>query len=563
MRPFLVFTSILILSLNSWAELSLNEKHVYRLNDVHEEFCGKTYNEYPRSNPSYYGCERTRKVLYSQAADLTKVESGDPEKPQANLLGAENVPLGVNVLRSYVVEPPLQNKPEPGKTGNRGIDWSRADALVRSAARNLIQPVMDQEGNVIKYDDGETIPNHGISHAFVHLQCEGLKPILTGMSTGKDIESPINFFVHNLGLGILFRTQVGRMNTYEELEKEIDIRRRKAGDLTFVDYKLNPENCRHIYYSIMELVAEGIQKRYGSLTDRMMNGTGMGCAMFDVGVKQMAGIIPMREKILSPQEKQKALENNPCEFSHSWNRTIYVPKDYLPEYDKDLELLSSAKVGILSMLLSGEDAEAFVYWASYLLNTLVETAQEKVEGMEELKGSEMVSMLSGFLESLSAVLAGSANSFVAKGILAGVQAGMSGETFINETLQPKAEGYPFDEGPNDNNETLSFWDPQLYANWTKEVHQELLGLNAGSLNSSDVACADWKKDSFQPKTDGLLIGLEVDWTQVDPPSESIFRRFDKERAFFQEDVDPFKEYDGDTKALPEIFTKQVLKASFE
>ena len=198
--PFLIL-SALVLTFSANAEVSVNETQIFSLNKVSSEMCGQDKNQYSKSESQYYGCERARKVLYSQAADLTKVESGDEKKPATNVLGSEVVKEGVNVLRSYVVEPPLQNKPEPGKTGTRGIDWNTADSLVRSAARNLLQPVMDMDGNEITYDDGQTIPNHGISHAFIELKCEGLKPILTGMTTGKDLESPRELFCSQPWLG--------------------------------------------------------------------------------------------------------------------------------------------------------------------------------------------------------------------------------------------------------------------------------------------------------------------------------------------------------------------------
>ena len=347
------------------------------------------------------------------------------------------------------------------------------------------------------------------------------------------------------------------MNSYEELQKEVDIRRRKAGDLTFVDYKLKPENCRYVYYSIMEMVAEGIQKRYGSLTDRMMNGTGMGCAMFDVGVKQMAGVIPKQEEILSPVEKQKVLAKNSCDFQQHWNRTIYVPNTYLPSYNTEAELLSSADVGILSLLLSGNDAQAFMYWGSYILNNLVELAQEKLEGMEGLKESKGLSFLSSALEKVSGLLEGTKNEFLSQIVLSGAQALLKDKTIINETLNPNYEGYPFDEVASAKNETLQFWDPQLYADWTKSVHNELVGLDNGSVSKASVACIEEKQKRYLPKTEGYLIGLEVDWTDVKAPAESVFLNYDQLRAENGEDVDPFKKFDGETDALPKIFKRVV------
>lgn len=542
-----LFLSLLTVSSMAFAELDFNQQRVFELNDVSPELCSEERNLYPKGAVGYYSCDRARKVLYSQLADLSNVASGKKgEDKVINVLGPNKVEAGVNVLTSYIVEPPLQNKPEPGFSGNRGIDWSSADALVRSAARNLLAPVRDYQGNEVRYADGMAVPNHGISHAFIELKCEGLKPILTGMTTGDDLESPKNFFLHNLGLGILFRTQIGRMNTYEELRKEVDIRKQKAGDLVYVDYKLSPENCRYVYYSIKEMVAEGIQQRYGSLTDRLMNGTGMGCAMFDVGVKQMAGVIDLYAESKGSFEAKDFAANNQCKFYENWNRTIYVPKTYLPSYDNGSELLSGAQVGMMSLLLSGDDAEAFVHWISYIMDTVFEAGIDSLDLSPEAREQALV-LQKGVNTTIKFL------SRRPETLQRGVQLSLNSRQFLNETLQIKPEGFPFDDKPNDKNEALSFWDPQLFADWVRQVHDELLG----KVNAYNVSCYQVKERWYKPVIDGYAIGLEVDMTNVDPHEQSIFLKYDKLRSFTGEKVDPFVRYDGKTNALPKLFKKSL------
>lgn len=538
----LIFLSLLMSSVG-FAALDLNEQMVFNLNKVSPDLCTKEKNSYSETIAAYFACERARKILYGTAADLTQVENGDPKGPAINILGAEDVAPGINSLTSYVVEPPLQNKPEFG-----GIDWSSADALIRSAARNLIQPVTDASGKELRYPDGRKIPNHGISHAFINLQCEGLKPILTGMTTAKDIEAPLNFFVHNLGLGILFRTQAGRLNTYNELAEEMAVRKQQVGNLTFVKYNLSPENCRFVYYSVMEMVAEGVQKRYGSLSDRMLNGTGMGCAMFDVGVKQMAGIIPLDAESLTGINHGAAVQKQ-CEFYEQWNRNVYVPNDYLPTYSEDSELLSGAKVGILSLLLSGNDAEAFIYWSKYLTSSLFEAVKAKMT--DEASKQRVATLSKVFTKGLK--FADLAPEVFQKG----VQLSLNGRVFINETLAPKNAGYPWDLIKTDTNEYLQFWDPQLFATWTRTMNRELKDLAKGKIEPSAVRCYTEKTSAYKAANDGQAVGLEMDMTSTEPLLQSLFLEYDEMRALKGEKVDPFRKFDGPTDALPQIFKNTI------
>lgn len=545
--------------------LPFGVERVYSLNQVEQSECNETINNYEQGSEGHYACERVRKVLY--AVDLTKVENGKEGEEPVKIIGDENGKE--DVLTSYVVQPPLEEV-------KRGIDWGSADKLVRSAFSNLTTDVWKDEAQTHK------IPNHGIGHAFSKVECNGLPPIFTGMTTADDLESPKNFFVHNFGLGILFRTQKGRFNSYKELDDEVNDRAESVGNIRYVRYKLSPENCKYVYYSVIEAVAEGIQKKYGSLTDRLYHGTGMGCAMFEAGLKQIAQVIPegaaSENEMTREEQEAKGVQ---CKFYREWKRTVYLPQDLLPQKVNEYEL-GEAKVGLLSLLFSGDNSDGFIGGVKKITEMLFKPLREgyDVGGTLDLGPdvqvnniNETISTLGGLISKIEGLLsltgdgshpASGTQAILRKAAHRGVQKYLNGELdvlgdgkpkkFLNETFAVKPEGYDWSTSADSDATKLEFWDPQKYADWISGLRRDIIDQEFSG------ACGDVKRlyrvhDKIARDKDGNFdaslrdkegnLGLEIDWSHIEPPRTSFYFQYDNSRANDSIPVDKFEDFDKD------------------
>lgn len=224
------------------------------------------------------------------------------------------VNLKENQLIIYSVNPPTP------------IDWSSPKSAFRSIFRNSFI----NEGYEVEHDDTDgrpyttiqTIKTHFIGHMFMKLKCAGKPTVLTGMSS-PGYEEIQGLMVDGKSFTQIISPTKGHFNTSEELQKEIDIRSQKMGNLSFMGINLNPNSCEELLKYLTEFHACGVDQRYGGLNANPHRGEGAGCSAFGLSFLQRLNIMPMIDDIKSGQ------------FGSQFLRKINIPKNMLKYDNKD------------------------------------------------------------------------------------------------------------------------------------------------------------------------------------------------------------------------------------
>jgi hypothetical protein len=164
-------------------------------------------------------------------------------------------------------------------TSPQGINWSTPKTLTWSAARNQISP--------------ET---HKIGHANIHLRCAKNEgdgedfEILTGMTSGRDDPTMRLIKQEGYGLGILFTTIPGRLESRSEVATDLHDRFR-SGKVNFMQFKTAPATCARLTAYVTEYQSRGYDQYYG-LPNRPRYGEGAGCTAFAASFLDLAGLHP-------------------------------------------------------------------------------------------------------------------------------------------------------------------------------------------------------------------------------------------------------------------------------
>jgi hypothetical protein len=159
----------------------------------------------------------------------------------------------------------------------RGIDWSTPKTLTWSAARNNMSP-----------------GTHKIGHANIHLRCATADgddrdyEILTGMTTGEDDPTMRLLKQEGYGLGILFATVPGRLESTAEVSTDLH-HRFETGNVNFLQFAINPTTCARLADYATEYQARGYDQAYG-LPNRPRHGEGAGCTAFAASFLELAGL---------------------------------------------------------------------------------------------------------------------------------------------------------------------------------------------------------------------------------------------------------------------------------
>ena len=159
----------------------------------------------------------------------------------------------------------------------RGIDWSTPKSLTWSAARNQLS--------------GQT---HKIGHANVHVRCATSEgddrdfEILTGMTSGEDDPTMRLLKEEGYGLGILFATVPGRLESQEEVSRDLQ-NRLDNGTVNFLQFQISSPTCARLADYATEYQARGHDRFYG-LPNRPRHGEGAGCTAFAASFLDLAGL---------------------------------------------------------------------------------------------------------------------------------------------------------------------------------------------------------------------------------------------------------------------------------
>lgn len=213
-----------------------------------------------------------------------------------------------------------------------GLDWRSPSLLVKSTLKNSFTSVgFFSKKTVYVRDQGfeeqefwNSVPNHPIGHLEVAIRCEGENSIYTGMTSSDDFEAPYDMFINGYGLGILMKTQEGKLEKGKDLFREIQSRRRYVGNIAELKFRISKEQCSQMKVYLQDYIYHGLDARYGSLVDRPLRGDGAGCAAFGMAFVRALGIIPLREEDLDE-----------LHFANEWRRTINISENYIGDAIND------------------------------------------------------------------------------------------------------------------------------------------------------------------------------------------------------------------------------------
>lgn len=172
-------------------------------------------------------------------------------------------------------------------------NWNSPQTLAKSVIINTILPS--------KYEYKSTI-----GHAAVELKCGETFYALTGMSMNNKKEDDQLILEDKIGLGILFYPMAGRLQTKEELRKDINDRI-GSKDISWIEFQINDLACHRLKTYLTIYRNENIGDKYG-LVFNPRKKEGAGCSAFAVSFLQIAGLLT-------------------DEYYLNWSRTIQTNKD--------------------------------------------------------------------------------------------------------------------------------------------------------------------------------------------------------------------------------------------
>lgn len=274
---------------------------------------------------------------------------------------------GPNQLIIYSVTPPTP------------IDWSTPGKAFKSIFRNSFI----KEGYNIEEEDNEgnkqtrkvNIKTHFIGHMFMELKCNNRPAILTGMSS-PGYEEIKGLMIEGKSFTQIISTTKGHFNTAKELQTEIDLRKEKVGNLSYMGINLKDDSCEELLKYLTEFRACGVNNRYGGLDANPHKGEGAGCSAFALSFLQRLNVVPMLD----------GMDDN--QFGAQFKRVVYVPQHLLKSQLKDPEigaygLLRGNKIQWAKDKTEGRevkffDPELFSKWVAEFKN------EKAIEGLSYL-----------------------------------------------------------------------------------------------------------------------------------------------------------------------------------
>lgn len=179
-------------------------------------------------------------------------------------LSATNVSLA-GVLTIYAIPSP------------RGIDWRTPKSLIWTTLSN--QAVNE---------------SHQIGHANVQVKCDRHQgdnedfEFLSGMTTDQNDPSEDMIRRDGFGLGILFATLPGRLESNAEVTRDLN-NRFSNGKVSFLQFKINAETCSRLAQYADDYQRYAFDQFYG-LANRPRYGEGAGCTAFAASFLDLAGL---------------------------------------------------------------------------------------------------------------------------------------------------------------------------------------------------------------------------------------------------------------------------------
>lgn len=165
-----------------------------------------------------------------------------------------------------------------------GLNWDSPTTL----ARDIIK-------NKLAFYDNRFMGHVNIELDYTNNKGEDIH-IHTGM-TGATEQAPKLLLKDKIGLGIIFHSFPGRLESKEELVPEYKKRLKKGNKaINFVKFKINQETAKRIEQYIAEYTAQNIYSYYG-LVNSPLYGEGAGCSAFGASFMEVAGLLEEEHKL--------------------------------------------------------------------------------------------------------------------------------------------------------------------------------------------------------------------------------------------------------------------------
>lgn len=223
-----------------------------------------------------------------------------------------------NDLTLYVVPSP------------KGLDWMSPKTLLTSAMKNKL-----------------SFKSHFMGHAWVELKC-GEQHVLTGMmNENADYISKLIF--EQKGLGIFYHSFPGRLETQDEVQKELS-HYLKDGGMNFVSFKLNDNQCKRAMNYLDQYREKNVGRNFG-VAHRPRFGEGANSSTFIVSFPDVLNILDQ-------------------EMKEAWVQTLFIPSE-----SKDQEM------NIVKLLMREEwasESEKKVKLSFWNLDKMYHWINEKV-----------------------------------------------------------------------------------------------------------------------------------------------------------------------------------------
>ncbi len=178
-----------------------------------------------------------------------------------------------------------------------GIDWSSPFRLMTSTLINRVSWVPK--------------PQHPIGHVNIELTSGSLNPrrrFLTGMVAVDASQQRVELLKNKIGLGVLFYSAPGRLESPKEIEAQFEPRYRQ-GSISALTLVVHPSTRARLEQYQREYEERRGYHQYG-LPNRPLYLEGSGCSAFAASFLQVAGLaFP--------------------EFERNWTRLIRVPSDLI------------------------------------------------------------------------------------------------------------------------------------------------------------------------------------------------------------------------------------------
>lgn len=193
-------------------------------------------------------------------------------------------PLWISLLTAFLVVQISQAKGAFGDEvkiftySSPGIDWRDPNRLARTIVKNFI--------------GSSGFP---MGHVAVEVNCaatatEAEFRELTGMTYAKKSETRNYLLFKGGGLGALFHSFVGTMQSTKGVADDNAAEETKGGNMRYLAYNISSQTCRRLARYLTEYRDHKIYSRYG-LPNSPRHGEGAGCSAFGVSFLEVAGLL--------------------------------------------------------------------------------------------------------------------------------------------------------------------------------------------------------------------------------------------------------------------------------